>query len=128
MEVFSLESFLLYGWCIKLLRRMCFTLTWLYLESINPSSTTPPQSTTSSTLSSGDVHVINLRHVSNLSITPQSQQNGITIDPSALPRINVTKVQQRIRKNVADRQKEINSRGVNVSQEAQQLFDSLRKV
>ena len=103
-------------------------MTWLYLESINPSSTTPPQSTTSSTLSSGDVHVINLRHVSNLSITPQSQQNGITIDPSALPRINVTKVQQRIRKNVADRQKEINSRGVNVSQEAQQLFDSLRKV
>ena len=98
-----------------------------YIESINPSSTTPPQST-SSALSSGDVHIINLRHVSNLSISPQPQQNGITTDPSALPRINLAKVDQRIRKNVADRRKEINSRGVNVSQEAQQLFDILRKL
>ena len=91
------------------------------------SSTAPPQSA-SSTLFSGDVHIVNLRHVSNLSIIPQPQQNGITTDPSALPRIDVDKVKQRIRKNVTDRRREINSRGVNVSQEAQQLFDVLRKL
>lgn len=91
------------------------------------SSTAPPQSA-SSTLSSGDVHIVNLRHVSNLNIIPQPQQNGITTDPSALPHIDVDKVKQRIRKNIADRRREINSRGVNVSQEAQQLFDALRKL
>ena len=97
------------------------------IESVNSSTSTPSQSTTSS-LSSGDVHIINLRHVSDLSITPQPQQNGVTTDPSALPRINLAKVDQRIKKNLADRRREINSRGVNVSEEAQQLFDSLRKV
>ena len=60
-----------------------------------------------------------------VSITPQPQQNGITTDPSALPNINVAKVRQKIHKNVAERRREIDSRGVNVSEEAQQLISAI---
>ena len=106
-----------------------FALTSSLEETIDPSSSSSPTPQSSSlSLSPGDVHIINLHHLSEVSISPQSQQNGLTSDPSALPAIDTAKVRQRLQKNVEKRWKEIRSKGVNVSEEAQKLFDVLMQL
>ncbi len=81
-----------------------------------------PEQTTDST---GDsVQIINLQHVSDLKLSGHTQ----FATPTSLPAINLQRVQQRLEQNVGAKRKKIKSRGVNVSEEAQQLFDSLAKL
>ncbi|XP_064402224.1 protein LSM12-like isoform X2 [Halichondria panicea] len=70
------------------------------------------------------VQIINLHHVSDLKISGHTQLTA----PTNLPAINLQKVQQRLEQNVVAKRKKTESRGVNVSDEAQQLFDSLAKL
>lgn len=74
--------------------------------------------------SNGLLHVINLHHVSELTVTGHTPLTT----PTHLPNINLSKVRQRLAKNVEAVWRKIDSRGVNVSEETQQLFDSLAKV
>ncbi len=62
--------------------------------------------------------------MSDLKISGHTQLTA----PTNLPAINLQKVQQRLEQNVVAKRKKIESRGVNVSDEAQQLFDSLAKL
>lgn len=70
------------------------------------------------------VHIVNLQHLSELDVHAKSPPTS----PPALPRINLTRVQQRVDSNIQARWREIAARGVNVSEEAQQLFDAIRRV
>lgn len=75
--------------------------------------------------SKGSLHVINLHHVTELNVTGHVQN---LTTPTNLRNINVSKVRQRLEKNVEAVWRKVESRGVNVSEEAQLLFDSLIKV
>ena len=70
-----------------------------------------------------NVHVINLEHVSDLELLSQSPQLN-----TPLPEINLQRVRKRMEQNIEAKWKEVNSRGVGVSKEAQLLFDSIRKM
>ena len=71
------------------------------------------------------MHVINLEHVSDLKLLSQSPQLNPT---PPLPEINLQRVRRRMEQNIEAKWKEVNSRGVGVSKEAQLLFDSIRKM
>ena len=66
--------------------------------------------------------------MSQTSVSLPSHSKMVSPLTPPLPRINLAKVDQRIKKNLADRRREINFKGVCVSEEAQQLFDSLMKL
>ena len=70
------------------------------------------------------MHVINLEHVSDLKLLSQSPQ----LNTPPLPEINLQRVRKRMEQNIEAKWKEVNSRGVGVSKEAQLLFDSIRKM
>lgn len=76
--------------------------------------------------SGGIVHVINLRHVSDLELLSQPPQPQDPAPP--LPEINLQRVKRRLEQNIEAKWKEVNSRGVGVSEEAQLLFDSISKM
>ena len=78
--------------------------------------------------SPGAVHIINLRHVSKMDVIGLPKPGVWPTDPASLPEINLQKVQRRLDQNVEARWREVKSKGVNVSDDAQQLFDSIRKM
>ncbi len=70
------------------------------------------------------MHIVNLKNVSNLEVLSSPSSSS----PPPLPEISFQKVRKRLEQNVAARWKEVESRGVNVSAQAQMLFDSIRKL
>ena len=69
--------------------------------------------------------MINLEHVSDLELLSRAPQLS-TAPP--LPEINLQRVRKRMEQNIEAKWREVNSRGVGVSKEAQLLFDSIRKM
>ena len=69
--------------------------------------------------------MINLEHVSDLDLVSRAPQ----LSPAPpLPEINLQRVRKRMEQNIEAKWREVNARGVGVSEEAQLLFDSIRKM
>ncbi len=73
----------------------------------------------------GSVHIVNLKHLSDMEVVSPSSSSPSS--PPPLPEINFDKVRKRLEQNLAARWKEVRTRGVNVSPQAQALFDFIRK-
>ena len=71
----------------------------------------------------GTIHIINLMNTSKLEVISEP-----LAPPPDLPHIDLEKVKKRCEMNIAAKWREVRSRGVNVSEQAQQLFDYFRKM
>ena len=71
------------------------------------------------------VHIINLRHASKLEVTsePLAPPTGYT----KLPQLDTERIRRRLQANTEAKRREIRSRGVDVTDQAQQLFNYLSK-
>ena len=72
------------------------------------------------------MHIINLQNTTKLEVlheplTPPERYTH-------LPPIDIERIKKRLEMNIAAKRKEISSRGVNVSDQAQQLFNYISKM
>lgn len=103
-------------------RVICFSLLqlpWLVSPEEVPSETSPITSENRS------VHIINLRNTSKLEVLnePLTPPESYT----HLPHLDIEKIKKRRDTNIAAKRKEMRSRGVNVSEQAQRLYDYISK-
>lgn len=76
--------------------------------------------------SSGNVHVINLRYLADLQKLPSSSSE-VRPPPSRQP-VSLQKVRKRLEGSIEARKSQVQALGVNVSPQAQQLFNKIRKM
>ncbi len=70
--------------------------------------------------------MINLRYLTELELLPSSSSD-IRPPPSRLP-VNLQKVRKRLEGSLETRRSQVQAVGVNVSPQAQQLFNCIRKM
>ena len=73
-----------------------------------------------------NVHIVNLRHVTKLEVTfePLAPPTSYT----KLPRLDTERIRRRLQTNIEAKRREIRSRGVDVTNQAQQLFNYISKM
>lgn len=76
--------------------------------------------------SSGCVHVINLRYLTELKVLPSSSSDARHM-PSKNP-VSLNKVHKKLDGSLEARRIEVESRGINVTPHGQQVFDQIRKM
>ena len=79
--------------------------------------------TTGIATGSKTVRVINLKNASKLDVLSEC-----STPPAPLPDIDPEKVRRRLQGSIEAKRKEVMSRGVNVSEQAQKLFDYISKM
>ena len=75
---------------------------------------------------SSGVHIINLQNATKLEVLdePLTPPTGYT----HLPKLDVDRIRRRLEANTEAKWKEIRSQGINVSDEAQQLFNYISRM
>ena len=76
--------------------------------------------------SSGSVHIINLRYLSDLNVLASSSSDSR--HPFSRHPVNLQKVRRRLEGSIETRKNQVQALGVNVTPEAQQLFNRIRKM
>ena len=72
------------------------------------------------------MHLINLRYLTDLKILPSSSSE-VRPPPSCQP-VNLHKVKKRLEGSIEARKNQVQALGVNVTPQAQKLFDHIRKL
>ena len=91
--------------------------------------TTPTEEEGDATSATGNIHIINLKHISDLDVLSQASESlSPPPPPPPLPDISLAKVQRRMDQNISAKWKEVEARGVNVTEDAQLLFDNFKKL
>ena len=75
---------------------------------------------------SGSVHVINLRYLTDLTVLPSSSSDARL--PLSRQPVSLQKVRRRLEGSIENRKNQVQALGVNVSSEAQLLFNRIRKM
>ena len=94
----------------------------LYLRCSEEASSDPLSSTTDN----HNTHIINLRHATKLDVIfePLAPPTSYT----RLPQLDTERIRRRVETNTSSKWREVRSRGVDVSTQAQELFDYISKM